>query len=174
MSPVVARLRKLTIMQACRVRCRRLKRTNSRSGGRRRRRAGRTAATDATLRLLLRRPFRSLPSGILVLRACWLPFASRASSARSSRRISTARGSHSKVCTPPTTNVPSSRAVIPQNDQNRNGYFLGSWWVAWVRYPAKRRVASLWHFWQVATTLARLRCDRGSVTFWMSCAPWQS
>ena len=30
---------------------------------------------------------------------------------------------------------------------------------------AKRRVASLWHWRQVATTLARLKCERGSVTF---------
>jgi hypothetical protein len=53
--------------------------------------------------------------------------------------------------------VTTSRAVIPQKTQKRRGYLPGSWCVACVRYPAKRRVAPAWHFLHVATTLARLR-----------------
>ena len=63
---------------------------------------------------------------------------------------------------------------MPQKVQKSHGYFFGSWWVAWLRYPAKRREAPGWHFWQVATTLSRERCERGSLILWMSCAPWQS
>jgi hypothetical protein len=94
--------------------------------------------------------------------------------ARSSRRIWKLSAATAACEFLRSRNVPISSAVMPQKVQNRNGYFLGSWCVAWVRYPAKRRVALEWHFWQVATTLARLRCERGSVTGWMSCEPWQS
>ena len=75
---------------------------------------------------------------------------------------------------PLTTKVPTRSAVIAQKVQNSQGYFFGSWCVAWVRYPANRRVAPGWHFRQVATTFARLRCERGLETGRMSCDPWQS
>ncbi len=99
---------------------------------------------------------------------------STTSSRRCWRRICTARGSQSSVCSPPMMKVPISSPVIPQNVQNSNGYLAGSWCVAWVRYPANRRVAPGWHFWQVATTCSRDRCERGSDGGRMSWAPWQS
>ena len=44
---------------------------------------------------------------------------------------------------------------MPQKVQKSQGYLSGSWWVAWLRYPAKRRVAPGWHCWQVCTTFSR-------------------
>ena len=62
--------------------------------------------------------FHTLP-GAAALRA--VSRSSASSSALSSRRIWIARGSHSSVCAPPTTKVPTRSDVMPQNVQNSAG-----------------------------------------------------
>ena len=49
------------------------------------------------------------------------------------RAISHSRTSQAKVCSRAKVSVPTSRTVMNQNDQNSQGYWSGSWCVAWVR-----------------------------------------
>jgi len=63
---------------------------------------------------------------------------------------------------------------MPQNVQNRNGYFLGSWCVACVRYSGELPVRSGVALPAGVDKLFRLSRERGSFTGRMSCAPWQS
>ncbi len=68
------------------------------------------------------------------------------------------------------------RAVRSSPRTSRRGRDISSGRGGWHGSGSRRTAAwrRAWHFWQVATTFSRLRCERGSLTGRMSWAPWQS